>query len=197
MQQLCPLCFECLGTLGHCCCQHTTLISKQKTNKKTPADFAKPVAVTDVRYSGEQKPQSSGAVWKSRWPSWAPVPNKPTVSVAVKQHFNQPSRYQVIELPSVCRSQSAGKIKIKNKKSLRGYSPFKARELRWRSKSTTLKTKEKRSLAVDMKTVQHVPRRFWIHASSGVCCKAERRARRQRREFWAPREMRLEESWQF
>ena len=32
---------------------------------------------------------SSGAVWKSRWPSWALVPNKPTVSVDVKQHFNQ------------------------------------------------------------------------------------------------------------
>ena len=32
--------------------------------------------------------QSSGAVWKLRWPSWAPVPNKPTVSVDVKQHFN-------------------------------------------------------------------------------------------------------------
>ena len=31
--------------------------------------------------------QSSGAVWKSRWPSWAPVPNKPTVSVDVKQHW--------------------------------------------------------------------------------------------------------------
>ena len=28
-------------------------------------------------------------VWKSRWTSWAPVPNKPTVSVDVKQHFNQ------------------------------------------------------------------------------------------------------------
>ena len=24
----------------------------------------------------------------SRWPSWAPVPNKPTVYVAAKQHFN-------------------------------------------------------------------------------------------------------------
>ena len=32
--------------------------------------------------------QSSGAVWKSRWPSWAPVPNKHTVFVDVKQHFN-------------------------------------------------------------------------------------------------------------
>ena len=27
-------------------------------------------------------------MWKSRWPSWAPVPNKPTVSVDVKQHFS-------------------------------------------------------------------------------------------------------------
>ena len=32
--------------------------------------------------------QSSGAVWKSKWPSWVPVPNKPTVSVDVKQHFS-------------------------------------------------------------------------------------------------------------
>ena len=29
---------------------------------------------------------SRGAVWKSRWPSWAPIPNKPMVSVDVKQH---------------------------------------------------------------------------------------------------------------
>ena len=26
-------------------------------------------------------------VWKSRWTSWAPAPNIPTVSVDVKQHF--------------------------------------------------------------------------------------------------------------
>ena len=34
--------------------------------------------------------QSSGTVWKPRWTSWAPrvPPNKPTVSVDVKQHFN-------------------------------------------------------------------------------------------------------------
>ena len=32
--------------------------------------------------------QSSVAVWNSRWPSWAPVPNRPTVSVVVKQHFD-------------------------------------------------------------------------------------------------------------
>ena len=35
----------------------------------------------------DQTFQSSGAVWKSRWPSWAPVPNKPKVSVDVKKHF--------------------------------------------------------------------------------------------------------------
>ena len=37
--------------------------------------------------------QSSGAVWKSRWSSWAPVPNKPAVSVDVKQHFNNVCMY--------------------------------------------------------------------------------------------------------
>ena len=36
--------------------------------------------------SSFKRHQSSGAVWQSRWPSWAPVPNKPTVSVDVKQH---------------------------------------------------------------------------------------------------------------
>ena len=34
-------------------------------------------------------PQSSVAVWKSRWPSWAPVPNKRTVPVDVKKHFSE------------------------------------------------------------------------------------------------------------
>ena len=32
--------------------------------------------------------QRSGAMRKSRWLSWVPVPNKPMVSVDVKQHFN-------------------------------------------------------------------------------------------------------------
>ena len=31
---------------------------------------------------------SSGAERMSRWTSWAPVPNKPTLSVDLKQHFN-------------------------------------------------------------------------------------------------------------
>ena len=36
-----------------------------------------------------QSPQSSGAVWKLRWPSLVPVPNKPMVSVDVQEHFWQ------------------------------------------------------------------------------------------------------------
>ena len=36
---------------------------------------------------GEEKSELR-AVWKSRWTSWAPVPNKPTISVDVKQHFS-------------------------------------------------------------------------------------------------------------
>ena len=44
------------------------------------------------RGEGEREKQSPGAVWKSRWTSWAPVPNKAMVSVDVKQHFNQKGR---------------------------------------------------------------------------------------------------------
>ena len=42
----------------------------------------------DVKHHVYKQFQSSGGVWKSRWTSWAPVPNKPTVSVEVKQHFS-------------------------------------------------------------------------------------------------------------
>ena len=35
--------------------------------------------------------QSSRAEWKSRWTAWASVPNKPTFSVDVKQHFSYTS----------------------------------------------------------------------------------------------------------
>ena len=45
------------------------------------------------------------AVWKSsRWSSWALVPNKPTVSVDVKQHFNNPSLL-ILHLSHVRTSQ--------------------------------------------------------------------------------------------
>ena len=36
-------------------------------------------------------------MWKSRWTAWAPVPNKPTVSVDVKQHFNQEEEEEEVE----------------------------------------------------------------------------------------------------
>ena len=45
--------------------------------------------------------QSSGAVWESRWTSWAPALNKPTVSVDVKQHFNNnPPRLLSASVPA-------------------------------------------------------------------------------------------------
>ena len=31
-------------------------------------------------------------MWKSRWPCWASVPHKPTVSADVQQHSNQPTK---------------------------------------------------------------------------------------------------------
>ena len=37
--------------------------------------------------------QRSGAVWKSRWPSWAPVPNKPYGLCGRKATLNQPMSY--------------------------------------------------------------------------------------------------------
>ena len=47
--------------------------------------------------------QNSGAVWKWRWPSWAPVPNKPTVFVDVKQHFTWHEKNTIqIRLSDVC-----------------------------------------------------------------------------------------------
>ena len=45
---------------------------------------------------------SAGAVWKSRWSSWAPVPDKPTVSVDVKQHFNQSCLRWKVVVPNTC-----------------------------------------------------------------------------------------------
>ena len=45
-----------------------------------------------------RKCQSSGAVWKSRWTSWAPVPNKPAGCVDVKQHFNQRRKLEALML---------------------------------------------------------------------------------------------------
>ena len=41
---------------------------------------------------------------KSKWTSWAPVPNKPTVSVHVKQHFKNNAAIRAQEL---CESRGA------------------------------------------------------------------------------------------
>ena len=59
------------------------------TQKSAPKWQLRPFATSCAKdYEGYSlvQTQSSGAVWKSRWPSWAPVPNKPRVSVDVKQH---------------------------------------------------------------------------------------------------------------
>ena len=49
--------------------------------------------------------QRSGAVSESRWTSWVLVPNKPTVSVDVKQHFNQPTNF-------IFRTESRSCVKV-------------------------------------------------------------------------------------
>ena len=51
-------------------------------------------------------PHSSGAVWKSRWPSWAPVPNKPTVSAHVTEAAFEPQSRHRVTVPS-CGWQSS------------------------------------------------------------------------------------------
>ena len=65
--------------------------------------------------------QSSGAVWKSRWPSWAPVPNKPTVSVDVKQHSTNPqANFQLIPDGSISSKGQSANIYQKTTKSASG-----------------------------------------------------------------------------
>ena len=46
----------------------------------------------------------SGAVWKTSWPSWVPVPNKPMVYVDVKQHD---SDHLLLEWPRRCSGACA------------------------------------------------------------------------------------------
>ena len=56
-----------------------------------------------------------GAVSKLRWTSWAPVPNKPTVSVDVKQHFN----HVTIVLKKTRKKKEKKKKKKKRRKKKR------------------------------------------------------------------------------
>ena len=51
-------------------------------NESFPAMICNALWTTD-------KSQTSGAVWKSRWPSWAPVPNKPYGFCGHKATLNQ------------------------------------------------------------------------------------------------------------
>ena len=62
--------------------QSCSSVFTQEKNRQTETN--KKYVVSEMKL----RAQSSGAVWKSKWQSWAPVPNKPTVSVDVKQHFN-------------------------------------------------------------------------------------------------------------
>ena len=55
--------------------------------------------------------QSSGGVWKSRCPSWAPVPNTPTVSVDVKQHFNITKHFHLPALQDSSVNTSAPELR--------------------------------------------------------------------------------------
>ena len=71
-----------LGYFGDCCLQRTGLFVGDRYSRWT-------VLSVGDQMNCAVALQSSGAVWKSRWTSWAPVPNKPTVSVDVKQHFNK------------------------------------------------------------------------------------------------------------
>ena len=57
-----------------------------------------------------------GTVWKSRWTSRAPVPNIPTVSVDVKQPFNQPISYSNVRVwGAVWRSRWTSWAPVPNK----------------------------------------------------------------------------------
>ena len=42
--------------------------------------------LTKKQNKKNNRDQAARAMWKLRWPSWLPVPNKPTVSVDIKQH---------------------------------------------------------------------------------------------------------------
>ena len=67
--------------------------------------------------------QSSGAVWKSRWPSWAPVSNKPTVFVDVKQHST--NQFRITQNKAAVRVPESGKyrcIKETSKSNVRCFS---------------------------------------------------------------------------
>ena len=75
-----PLCIFLTGCVQDFSVQNSSLSNKLSTDCW--------LTISRLKNSVFEIALNSGAVWKWRWPSWAPVPNKPTVSVDVKQHFN-------------------------------------------------------------------------------------------------------------
>ena len=56
---------------------------------------------------------------KSRWPSWAPVPNKPTVSVDVKLHYHRQNDF-CITMGSDEKDFNVSLMKLRGAKSQDG-----------------------------------------------------------------------------
>ena len=57
-----------------------------------------------------QNQQSSGVVWKSRWPSWAPIPNKPMPSVDIKQHSTNQNQSNITLVNSLWVTEGKRKV---------------------------------------------------------------------------------------
>ena len=58
-----------------------------------------------VSVDAKQRSKLRSCVWKSWWTSWAPVPNKPTVSVDVKHHSTKQDTKRQIDAVSTLRSR--------------------------------------------------------------------------------------------
>ena len=85
-----------LQTVVHCVCMHaerscSPCQSSVDYGNTKITQHALKVSESSLCPSWTLYEQSSGAVW---WTSRAPVPNKPTVSVDVKQHFSQRQLYE-------------------------------------------------------------------------------------------------------
>ena len=66
-----------------CCSKSCAALANHRADRQWARAYTNRASYT---MADRARYQSSGAVWKSRWPSWVSVPNKPTVSVDVKQH---------------------------------------------------------------------------------------------------------------
>ena len=93
---------HCVCVAGHCI---LTFLSVLRSHFWLGESF---MALTyKVSKLARCAPHSSGAVWKSRWPSWAPIPNNPTVSMDVMQHStinSGPAASSLTQCPGRSRS---------------------------------------------------------------------------------------------